>query len=64
MTEQPPSSHHDDAFEAELALRRAEREAETRARGLGARLAEVDVHQVEARRVLARAGMLTRRKRP
>ena len=64
MTEQPRFPSHIDSLEADLALRKLEREAETRSRGLGDRLAEVDLHQREARYVLARAGVLTRRNRP
>jgi hypothetical protein len=64
MNEKPavPDLANANAMEADLARRKAEHQANTRANGLGRRLAEVDVHQREARYILERAGMLTRRK--
>jgi hypothetical protein len=61
MTE-PRPTHHENAMEARLAVRRAEREAHTDADELVERLADVEIHQREARYLLERAGMLTRRK--
>ncbi len=49
--------------EAELATRKAGRAAARDVDQLADRLAEVDLHQREARFLLARAGMLTRRER-
>jgi hypothetical protein len=64
MIEKPavPDNANANAMEADLARRKAEHQATTHANGLGRRLAEVDVHQREARYILERAGMLTRRK--
>ena len=45
-------------------MRKAGREATERAGRLADRLAEIDIHQREARYLLERAGMLTRRPRP
>jgi hypothetical protein len=53
----------DNAMEARLALRKAEREAHSHADRLVERLADVELHQREARYLLERAGMLTRRAR-
>ena len=50
-------------MEAEIATRKAGRAAASDAEQLAQRLAEVDLHQREARFLLARAGMLTRRER-
>jgi hypothetical protein len=60
MTDRRPSPD-DNAMEARLALHKAEREAHTHADRLVDRLAEVEIHQREARYLLERAGMLTRR---
>ena len=54
----------DNATEAHIAVRKAGREATEDAGRLADRLAEIDVHQREARYLLERAGMLTRRPRP
>ena len=62
MNEKPNARNHDHPVEAELARRRAEHEATTHAKRLDRRLAEVDIHQREARHILERAGMLTRRR--
>jgi hypothetical protein len=62
MNEKPADTDHANAMEADLARRRAEHEATTHANGLDRRLAEVDLHQREARYILERAGMLIRRK--
>jgi hypothetical protein len=58
----PGPSPDDNAMEARLALRKAQREAHTDAARLGDRLADVEIHQREARYLLERAGMLTRRR--
>lgn len=60
MTDRRPSPD-DNAMEARLALRKAEREAHTHADRLDERLTDVEIHQREARYLLERAGMLTRR---
>jgi hypothetical protein len=49
-------------MEAGLAVRKADREATSQAGDMANRLAEVDLHQREARYLLGRAGMLTRRR--
>ena len=49
-------------MEAGLAVRKADREATSHAGDLADRLAEVDLHQREARYLLERAGMLERRR--
>jgi hypothetical protein len=54
----------DDALEAHIAVRKAGRDATEHAARLADRLAEIDIHQREARYLLERAGMLTRRPRP
>jgi hypothetical protein len=61
MTDRRPSPD-DSSMEARLALRKAERDAHSSADRLIDRLADVEVHQREARYLLERAGMLTRRK--
>ncbi|HEX7298212.1 MAG TPA: hypothetical protein VF257_04340 [Solirubrobacteraceae bacterium] len=61
MTKPPPSSENLNANEADLAMRKAHREAAARAGDLADRLAEVDIHQREARYLLERAGLLRRR---
>jgi hypothetical protein len=58
MTDRSPE---DNAMEARLALRKAEREADGAAGRMRDRLADVEIHQREARYLLERAGMLTRR---
>jgi hypothetical protein len=63
MTEQTPSSENLNAIEANLAMRKAHREATAHAGHLADRLAEVDIHQREARYLLERAGLLLRRRR-
>ncbi|HEX5900658.1 MAG TPA: hypothetical protein VFY32_14730 [Solirubrobacteraceae bacterium] len=54
----------DNAMEAEIAVRKAGREATEHAGRMADRLAQIDIHQREARYLLERAGMLTRRPRP
>jgi hypothetical protein len=49
-------------MEAQIAVRKAGREASEHAGRLADRLAEIDIHQREARYLLERAGMLTRRR--
>jgi hypothetical protein len=61
MTDRRPSPA-DSSMEARLALRKAERDAHSSADRLIDRLVDVEVHQREARYLLERAGMLTRRK--
>jgi hypothetical protein len=56
-------TEHENAMEARLALRKAERDADGRANHLVDRLADVEIHQREARYLLERAGMLARRAR-
>jgi ferric-dicitrate binding protein FerR (iron transport regulator) len=63
MTDRRPSPD-DNAMEARLAVRKAHREAHTQVDRLVERLADVEIHQREARYLLERAGMLTRRARP
>jgi hypothetical protein len=64
MNEKPPvrDPANANAMEADLARRKAEHQATTHANGLDRRLAEVDLHHREARYLLERAGMLTRRR--
>jgi hypothetical protein len=50
-------------MEANLSVRKAGRDAMSHASDLADRLAEVDLHQREARYLLERAGMLERRRR-
>jgi hypothetical protein len=50
----------DNALEAHIAVRKAGRHATEDAGRLADRLAQVDIHQREARYLLERAGMLTR----
>ena len=52
----------DNANEAKLAVRKAGRDATAHAGQLADRLAEIDIHQREARYLLERAGMLERRR--
>jgi hypothetical protein len=49
-------------MEADLAVRKAGRDASSQASELADRLAKVDLHQREARYLLERAGMLERRR--
>jgi hypothetical protein len=51
-------------LEARLAIRKADREALSHADDLANRLADIDIHQREARYLLERAGLLARRNRP
>jgi hypothetical protein len=62
MTDRRPSPD-DNAMEARLALRKAEREADGDANRLHKRLTDIEIHQREARYLLERAGMLSRRAR-
>ena len=50
------------AMEADLDVRKAGRAAGSHADGLADRLAEIDLHQREARYLLERAGLLERRR--
>ena len=50
----------DNASEAQIAVRKAGRRATDDAGRLADRLAQIDIHQREARYLLERAGMLTR----
>ena len=50
----------DNSSEAKIAVRKSGREASENAGRLADRLAEIDIHQREARYLLERAGMLTR----
>jgi hypothetical protein len=54
----------DNGMEADLAVRKADREASMHADDLADRLVDIDIHQREARYLLERAGLLTRRQRP
>jgi hypothetical protein len=63
MTNQPPLSDRDTALEADIEVRKADRQAKTHADSLADRLDEIDLHQREARFLLERAGMLERRAR-
>jgi hypothetical protein len=63
MTENIPFPA-DNGMEAEIAVRKADREAASQADDLADRLADIDIHQREARYLLERAGLLARRKRP
>jgi hypothetical protein len=62
MTKDFDTPDHPNGMEAELAVRKAGREASSQADGLADRLAEMDHHQREARYLLERAGMLERRR--
>ena len=62
MTEHTPPEDRS-ALEADLATRKADREAAAHERRLANRLADVDFHQREARYLLERAGLLERRRR-
>jgi hypothetical protein len=63
MTKDFETPDHPNGLEAELAVRKAGREATSQSGDLADRLAEVDLHQREARYLLERAGMLERRRR-
>jgi hypothetical protein len=54
----------DNGMEADIAVRKADREAASQADDLADRLVSIDIHQREARYLLERAGLLERRKRP
>jgi hypothetical protein len=62
MTKDFETPDHPNGMEAELAVRKADREASSQADGLADRLVEVDIHAREARYLLERAGMLERRR--
>ena len=62
MTDRRPSPDHS-SLEARIHLHKAERQADGDARRLRDRLADVEIHQREARYLLERAGLLTRRPR-
>jgi hypothetical protein len=62
MTEPAFLPDPDNASEAKIAVRKAGRDATEHASRLADRLAEVDLHQREARYLLERAGMLERRR--
>jgi hypothetical protein len=63
MSHETSSPDPANGMEAELDVRKAGRDAGTHADGLADRLAQVDLHQREARYLLERAGMLERRRR-
>jgi hypothetical protein len=63
MTE-PTSSDRVNCLEAEIAVRKAGRDAAGHASELAQRLADIDIHQREARYLLERAGLLEKRRRP
>jgi hypothetical protein len=63
MNEPTPSPDHVNGMEARIAVRKADREAATHADDLADRLADIDIHQREARYLLERAGLLRRRHR-
>jgi hypothetical protein len=63
MNENPAAPDPANRMEAGLAVRKADREATSQAGELAGRLAEIDLHQREARYLLERAGMLERRRR-
>ncbi|HEY7621524.1 MAG TPA: hypothetical protein VH834_17225 [Solirubrobacteraceae bacterium] len=54
----------DNGMEADIAVRKADREAASHADDLADRLVDIDIHQREARYLLERAGLLARRNRP
>jgi hypothetical protein len=62
MNERSAAPDPANRMEAGLAVRKADREAASHAGDLANRLAEVDLHQREARYLLERAGMLERRR--
>jgi hypothetical protein len=61
MNEYSPSPDRANGMEARIAVRKADREAASQADDLAGRLADVDIHQREARFLLERAGLLRRR---
>jgi hypothetical protein len=63
MTESTPPERVN-GLEARIAVRKAGRDAATHANDLAERLADIDIHQREARYLLERAGLLERRRRP
>jgi hypothetical protein len=63
MTEPTPPERVN-GHEARIAVRKADRDAATHANDLAERLADIDIHQREARYLLERAGLLARRRRP
>jgi hypothetical protein len=63
MTDEPLPRDDASSLEARLALRKAARDADRRADQMLDRLTSVEVDQREARYLLQRAGMLTRRAR-
>jgi hypothetical protein len=63
MNEHSPSPDQVNGMEARIAVRKAQREATSHAADLADRLADVDIHQREARYLLERAGLLERRQR-
>jgi hypothetical protein len=63
MNEHTPSPDHANGHEARISVRKADREAATHADDLAGRLADLDIHQREARYLLERAGLLGRRQR-
>ena len=63
MTERRPSSERTSSIEARIQLHKAQREADGDARRLRDRLADIEIHEREARYLLERAGLLTRRPR-
>jgi hypothetical protein len=63
MNETPATPDPANRMEANLAVRKADRAATSQAGELAGRLAEIDLHQREARYLLERAGMLERRRR-
>jgi hypothetical protein len=63
MTDEPVPRNDPSSMEARLALRKAAREADRQADQLVDRLTSIAIDQREARYLLERAGMLTRRGR-
>jgi hypothetical protein len=64
MDDRPFLPDPDNASEAQIAVRKAGRRATEDAGRLADRLAQIDIHQREARYLLERAGMLTRSPKP
>ena len=64
MDDRPFLPDPDNASEARIAVRKAGRRATEDAGRLADRLAQIDIHQREARYLLERAGMLTRSPKP
>jgi hypothetical protein len=62
MNEHTPSPDRINGTEAQIAVRKADRQAATHADDLADRLADIDIHQREARYLLERAGLLARRR--